>query len=434
MPVGIGGGGFLGFAFEQLFPPLQTTISTASTGGTITAGTYRYLITTINANGESHGIADGGGTSGGTFYERSITTTGSTSTVTVSWTAVPGATGYKLYKTAAGGAIGSELLYKTVGVVATDIDTAPGSPTGAFPAVNTATQSGTYTAPTKYFPITNEGLNRSDNPIWRRDIRQNVDAYALVGGNVGVAGDLDFVATEDIVPYWLVTARTTLVRSGSSPNFTYTATPNANAQPTKTASITVVKNNAVFGYVGCIVSSYNIRTEDALLMMRVSILGTDEATQTLPVPTFAQTAAFGAGMYNVQIPTPTQVFTLDGFEFSVEDNGALEYRLKDTSRGAQFARFGARDAMLTYDADFFDKIEYDAYKALASTSVSVTATKGVNNSIAITMPAGYREEYSVALGGQGDLVRAHGVMRATFDNTTSRAYQIVCKTQESFVP
>jgi hypothetical protein len=307
---------------------------------------------------------------------------------------------------------------------------------GGFLGFAFETVSGTYTAPTKFFPITNEGLNRSDNPIWRRDIRQNVDAYALVGGNIGVAGDLEFVATEDVVPYFLNISRNTVVKTGTT-DLTYTCTPNSNAQPAKTASIVVVKNGAVFGYVGCIVSSFSLRTEDSLLMMRVSILGTDEATQSLPSPTFTSTLnqdAYGAGKYNIQIPTPTQVFTLDGFEFSAEDNGALEYRLRDNTRGATFARFGARDAQLTYDVDFIDKTEYNLYTALTPSSVSLAATKSATNSITITIPKGYREEYTVALGGQGDLIRSHCVMRATFDNTTSRAYQIVCKTQELFTP
>jgi hypothetical protein len=307
---------------------------------------------------------------------------------------------------------------------------------GGFLGFAFETVSGTYTAPTKFFPITNEGLNRSDNPIWRRDIRQNVDAYALVGGNIGVAGDLEFVATEDVVPYFLNISRNTVVKTGTT-DLTYTCTPNSNAQPAKTASIVVVKNGAVFGYVGCIVSSFSLRTEDSLLMMRCSILGTDEATQSLPTPTFTSTLnqdAYGAGKYNIQIPTPTQVFTLDGFEFSAEDNGALEYRLRDNTRGATFARFGARDAQLTYDVDFIDKTEYNLYTALTPSSVSLAATKSATNSITITIPKGYREEYTVALGGQGDLIRSHCVMRATFDNTTSRAYQIVCKTQELFTP
>lgn len=296
--------------------------------------------------------------------------------------------------------------------------------------------SGTYVAPTKYFPITSEGLNRSDNPILRRDIRQNVDAYALVGGNIGVAGDLEFVATEDVVPYFLNISRNTVVKTGTT-DLTYTCTPNSLAQPIKTASITVVKNGIVFGYTGCIVSSFSLRTEDSMLMMRASILGTDEATQSLPTPAFTSTLnqdAYGAGKYKVEIPTGTQVFTVDGFEFSAEDNGALEYRLKDTSRGAQFARFGARDASLTYDVDFMDKTEYNLYTALTPSAVRLLMSKGVNNSIEITIPKGYREEYTVALGGQGDLIRSHCVMRATFDNSTSRAYQIVCKTQEVFTP
>lgn len=304
---------------------------------------------------------------------------------------------------------------------------------GGFLGIAFEVTSGTYVAPTKFFPVTNEGLNRSDNPIWRRDIRQNVDAYALVGGNIGVAGDIDFVATEDVIPYFLNISRSTIVKSGAV-NFVYTCTPNSNAQPAKTASITVVKNGAVFGYVGCIVSSFNLRTEDAMLMMRCSILGTDEATQSLPSPTWTATVnqdAYGAGKYDFKIPSGgAALLTVDGFEFSVEDNGALEYRLKSTGRGAQFARYGARDAMLTYDADFIDKTDYDAYKALTAQTVSILATKGTNNNVEITIPKGFREEYAVALGGQGDLIRAHCVIRATYDSATTRSYQIVAKTQE----
>jgi hypothetical protein len=305
---------------------------------------------------------------------------------------------------------------------------------GGFLGVAPEVTTGTFVAPLKFFPITNETLTHSNNPQWRRDIRQNVDAYDIVPGNVGVSGDLEFVATEDVVAYMLRCTRLTAVKSGVTPNFVYTFTPNANAVPAKSFSITVVKNNIVFAYVGCIISSFTLRTDDSLLMMRCSMLGTDEATQTLPVPTFLQEAAYGAGMYRIEIPAATQVFTVDTFDFSVEDNGALQYRLKDTGRGAQYANYGARDATLTYDADFFDKTDYDLYKALTSHAVLVRAVENVNRSVEITMPRAYREEYTVALGSQGDLIRAHCVTRGTFDNTTSRAYQIIVKTGEDFTP
>lgn len=293
---------------------------------------------------------------------------------------------------------------------------------------------GTYVAPTKFFPVTNETLTHSNNPQWRRDIRQNVDAYDIVPGNVGVSGDLELVATEDIVAHLLRASRLTCVKSGTTPNFTYTYTPNSNAIPAKTLSVTVVKNGIVFGYVGCIASSFTLRTDEALLMMRASMLGTDEATQSLPSPTFVLESAYGAGMYHVEIPSGTQVFTLDGFELSVEDNGALQYRLKDTGRGAQYANYGARDVTLTYDADFFDKTDYDAYKALTNHAILVRAIENANRSIEFTLPRAFRDEYTVALGGQGDLIRAHCVERATFDNGTSRAYQIIVKTSEDFTP
>src|SRR5690242_18215879 len=111
-PPGIGAAGILGVAREVLPPPVQSALATATTGGTITAGTYRYVVTAINANGET--IASN---------EQTIVTTGSTSTVTVTWVTVAGATGFNLYKTAAGGATGTELKYKTVGLVVSDVDT-----------------------------------------------------------------------------------------------------------------------------------------------------------------------------------------------------------------------------------------------------------------------------------------------------------------------
>src|SRR6201992_1918191 len=103
MGYGVGAGGDLVIAFEDLNEPVQSALATATTGGTITAGTYKYIVTALNALGETMGS-----------NEQTITTTGSTSTVTVTWATVTGATGYNLYKTASGGATGTELKYKSV--------------------------------------------------------------------------------------------------------------------------------------------------------------------------------------------------------------------------------------------------------------------------------------------------------------------------------
>jgi hypothetical protein len=83
---------------NQLGAPTSSASSTATTGGTLPAGTYRAKITALNDRGETVGST-----------EQSQTTTGAASTVTFNWNAVSGATGYRVYLT--NGAAGSEGQY-----------------------------------------------------------------------------------------------------------------------------------------------------------------------------------------------------------------------------------------------------------------------------------------------------------------------------------
>jgi hypothetical protein len=85
---------------NSLGAPTSSASSTATTGGTLPAGTYRAKITAVNDRGETVGST-----------EQSQTTTGSASTVTFNWGAVSGATGYRVYLT--NGASGSEAQYVT---------------------------------------------------------------------------------------------------------------------------------------------------------------------------------------------------------------------------------------------------------------------------------------------------------------------------------
>jgi hypothetical protein len=112
----------LGNYLDGLATPVNAAFSTATGGGTLAAGTYYYRVTALNAQGET--IAS---------VETSQVTTGATSTVTVNWTAVTGATGYKIY----GRSTGAELFMQTVGAVTTWIDTGSVTPAGALPTVNT---------------------------------------------------------------------------------------------------------------------------------------------------------------------------------------------------------------------------------------------------------------------------------------------------------
>lgn len=119
-----------------LAAPVLAAPTTATTGGTLAASTYYYKITATNALGETVGS-----------NEVSQVTTGTTSTVGLSWAAVTGATGYKVYRaTTAGGQSTSPALVATLGAVTSYTDTGTAASAGAVPATNTtATATNTVT-------------------------------------------------------------------------------------------------------------------------------------------------------------------------------------------------------------------------------------------------------------------------------------------------
>lgn len=308
----------------------------------------------------------------------------------------------------------------------------PGTGAQGFIGVALESVAGTYTAPTKYVPIENESLQWVQDTIWRRPIRQSADIVGAVDGNGRVEGDLSMEAFEDVVALFLHAARTSRTKTGTAPNFTYAFVGSSVAIPAKTMSITVVRNGIVFGYTGCVVGNFTFTIEDGLLKFNPTILGRDEAAEALPTATWStgiQASPFGAGKYQIQIPTSTQVFDTDGFEFSVDDSPEAQYRLKDTSRGAQFISYGERTTSLSVERDFENRTDYDAFKALTSQSITLTATKGANNSIGIVLPAAIKDTYEVGLSGQGDLTRASVNYNGVLD-ATRNAYTITVKTQE----
>lgn len=420
MPYGIGGGAQMGIALERLAAPVQSALATATTGGTITAGTYRYVVTAINASGET--IASN---------EQTIVTTGSTSTVTVTWSAVTGATGYKLYKTAAGGASGTELLYKTVGLVTSDVDTSPGSPAGAFPTFNTAANPGVYLAPQKFLPFNTESLQSMQDTVWRRPIRQSVGVLGAVPGNFHPEGDIEMECLEDVLVYFMYASRLTVTKTGAGPNYTYTAVPNPLAIPQFTLSITIERvGGVVFAYTGMVVSSFKFGLQDGDLIYSVTMKGRDEASQSVPVPTWPTTTPFGVGMYTIEIPTGTVVTDTDTFELSVEDNAEPQFRLKSTGRGADFLNYGERTCQLTMERDFVNKTDYDAFKAYTGQAIKILASKGANNSVQMDVNTAIKDTYEVALGGQGDLVRAK-IQYQCIANSAGQEFTLTVKTQEN---
>ena len=105
------------------WPNATPTTTTATTGGVLAPATYTYRVTALIAGVE---------TAVSSPVSQVVPAGTSTNTVTVNWTAVTGATGYKVYGRTSGG----ELLIANLGVVTTFTDTGAIVPAGAQPSAS----------------------------------------------------------------------------------------------------------------------------------------------------------------------------------------------------------------------------------------------------------------------------------------------------------
>lgn len=109
-----------------LTTPTGLTAAAVAGGGTFAAGTYFWKITATNANGET--LASNEASVAIALNGRA----------TLNWTAVPGATGYRVYRaTATNGQSVSPAFVAAVGAVTTYTDTGTATSAGAVPASNT---------------------------------------------------------------------------------------------------------------------------------------------------------------------------------------------------------------------------------------------------------------------------------------------------------
>lgn len=108
-------------AAAQGFAPPAPTAAGFTTGGTLAAATYNYKLTyTLNGLESEMSAAS-----------TNVVTTGATSRVDLSWTAISGATNYKLY-----GRTGGSFLQIYSGATPSFSDTGAVTPSGAGPTTN----------------------------------------------------------------------------------------------------------------------------------------------------------------------------------------------------------------------------------------------------------------------------------------------------------
>lgn len=267
--------------------------------------------------------------------------------------------------------------------------------------------SGTYVAPTYFLNLRSESLKYVQEPLWRRLLRGTADVSGVLAGNTRVEGTVEIEIIEDALVNLLKAARGTITKTGSVSPWTYAYSPNQVAVPSKTLSITVVRNGVAFGYTGCVVSAISMTTDNGLLVGTFTIIGNDEANQTVPTATFSNILPYSTNKYSIEIPTATQVFDTENFTFTLNDNAAAQYRLKNTGLGAQFVKFGERSVELAMNKDFLNRTEFDAFKVLTAKSVRIKASKSASQSVQITMPVAILDTYDISgLSGQADLIMA----------------------------
>lgn len=290
---------------------------------------------------------------------------------------------------------------------------------------------GIYKAPTKYIPVRSEGLTLNKEINYTRPIiRQSVEPVHAVAGPSHVEGDIEWEVIEDCLVYFLFAGRYGVVKSGSAPNFVYNFIPVPAAQePHKTLSITVVRNGEVFGYVGCVMGGMTLSVDNGLLVGTMSMMGRDEATQSLPSPvTFPQTVPFGADTYQIEIPASTPIADAGSFSFEVDDSAEAQFRLG--SLAAQYIGFGERTVSAEIERDFLDKTQYDLFKALTAQSIHLRAQKSADRYIDVLLHRATMDTYEATLEGQGDIITASLNFTGMFDWNEATSFEIEVGTSE----
>ena len=283
--------------------------------------------------------------------------------------------------------------------------------------VNVEVTPGTYLAPVTTVPILNETLMYAEARYLSPSIRKSTMFSDVKQSYYHVEGDVEVEVDTQTFIYLMHATRSAVVKTGVGP-YTYVFTPstgasagpNGNTATPKTLSITIVRNSQVFKYVGCVVSSYNVRVENGILLATFSIIGLGEVSINSDTPAAAilpTSSLLGANAHTVSLATPVASPTVptwvaatnfQTFQFSVNDNGNAEVRIQP-NRQAAFVSFGQTEGKISATRDFEVRADYDNFVAstlgafqlksvnAASDSVQFNAYRGVYTAFPISLPS-----------------------------------------------
>ena len=112
---------------ESLIPPTQLTLSTLNVGGNLAAATYVWVVTALDASGETT-----------PSNEVTATWVAANGQATLTWTVVPNATGYKVYRGSVAGGENTLVTTITNAGINTYTDTGTAGTAATPPLTNSA--------------------------------------------------------------------------------------------------------------------------------------------------------------------------------------------------------------------------------------------------------------------------------------------------------
>lgn len=306
--------------------------------------------------------------------------------------------------------------------------TEPGLGGGGSLGVAFETTMGTYVPPVAFVPILNEGLEYTENKYLSEQIRQQSIHSEAKPSYYHVEGDIEMEVDPRFIIYFLYAGRHTIVKSGAGP-YTYKFTPNsagvgktgAGASAQKTLSITVQRNEEIFGYAGCVLAgfTFTVDTDDGILNATLNMMGLSELEQASPTEAWVAPDLLGADAHRIYLDAagaaPAFAGGVDvnhnGLEFAVNFNPTAENRVR-SDRSASYIAFHITEGTLSADLDFLTRDDYDFFVATNKRALRMESLNGGATLAAAT--SGVRlqannyffNNYSVPLEGMGDLIAA----------------------------
>lgn len=294
------------------------------------------------------------------------------------------------------------------------------------------TTQNTYVAPTNFLPLRSETLELMEDKFYRLNIRATADRTGALQGYKHVEGDVEFEVTASELLYWMYASRVSIVKTGAGP-YTYTFAPvgvaktstGAGATVRKTLSITAQRSGVVFGYVGCSVVQHVFTVDNGVLVGTFSVIGSDEASQSPPTPTWPTSTPFAPGKVTLEFPDATPRADVDTFNLTINDNGSAANRLNG-QRGAAYITWGEREVTATYDMDFDNTTDYNVFKNQTIQVLEILASNNASSDeVSLKLNNCVVDTYPVSLSGFGDILRASINMHSIA--LTTDAYTMVVK-------